>query len=273
LQRQAVAERQQLEASELRREAARFDWMSVASWSSLINRVSPHHLQLYRHLQSSLASSAHWLDATRYTASSSSLSSRSSSSSDQRQGALIAAGRLARRPDPHAIHIPRLDPPRTITEKLNGSNGRNSNQQNPTAAKWSARVAKYPKYAPSGALDLSLRRSAVGRQTDTFALETTLSKEEKQGADGEGMWMPVMDLKSSLAKIVNQDVEKPAKQIACPVCYKVFNAHYNLTRHMPVHTGARPFICKVRTVCICQLLVRAQFTLKPIYMYSLYAFS
>uniref|UniRef100_A0A8C5TIJ2 C2H2-type domain-containing protein n=1 Tax=Malurus cyaneus samueli TaxID=2593467 RepID=A0A8C5TIJ2_9PASS len=26
---------------------------------------------------------------------------------------------------------------------------------------------------------------------------------------------------------------------------KVFNAHYNLTRHMPVHTGARPFVCKV----------------------------
>lgn len=27
--------------------------------------------------------------------------------------------------------------------------------------------------------------------------------------------------------------------------FKVFNAHYNLTRHMPVHTGARPFVCKV----------------------------
>ncbi|KAF1483193.1 Fez family zinc finger protein 2, partial [Pygoscelis antarcticus] len=26
---------------------------------------------------------------------------------------------------------------------------------------------------------------------------------------------------------------------------QVFNAHYNLTRHMPVHTGARPFVCKV----------------------------
>lgn len=31
------------------------------------------------------------------------------------------------------------------------------------------------------------------------------------------------------------------------VCFlfQVFNAHYNLTRHMPVHTGARPFVCKV----------------------------
>lgn len=35
------------------------------------------------------------------------------------------------------------------------------------------------------------------------------------------------------------------KQFACPDCGKVFNAHYNLTRHMPVHTGARPFVCKI----------------------------
>ncbi|KAF2354631.1 Zinc finger C2H2-type [Trinorchestia longiramus] len=35
------------------------------------------------------------------------------------------------------------------------------------------------------------------------------------------------------------------KTFTCLECGKVFNAHYNLTRHMPVHTGARPFICKV----------------------------
>uniref|UniRef100_A0A915DLR3 C2H2-type domain-containing protein n=1 Tax=Ditylenchus dipsaci TaxID=166011 RepID=A0A915DLR3_9BILA len=27
----------------------------------------------------------------------------------------------------------------------------------------------------------------------------------------------------------------------CSICGKTFTAHYNLTRHMPVHTGARPF--------------------------------
>lgn len=31
----------------------------------------------------------------------------------------------------------------------------------------------------------------------------------------------------------------------CNICNKSFTAHYNLTRHMPVHTGARPFTCKV----------------------------
>ncbi|KAL1416160.1 hypothetical protein MTO96_006426 [Rhipicephalus appendiculatus] len=35
------------------------------------------------------------------------------------------------------------------------------------------------------------------------------------------------------------------KTFTCTECGKVFNAHYNLTRHMPVHTGARPFVCKV----------------------------
>ncbi|XP_053326196.1 fez family zinc finger protein 2 [Spea bombifrons] len=35
------------------------------------------------------------------------------------------------------------------------------------------------------------------------------------------------------------------KIFTCEICGKVFNAHYNLTRHMPVHTGARPFVCKV----------------------------
>lgn len=43
--------------------------------------------------------------------------------------------------------------------------------------------------------------------------------------------------------------KKPAiktnKTFTCPECGKVFNAHYNLTRHMPVHTGARPFVCKI----------------------------
>ena len=38
---------------------------------------------------------------------------------------------------------------------------------------------------------------------------------------------------------------KPQKTFTCPECGKIFNAHYNLTRHMPVHTGARPFVCKI----------------------------
>ncbi|XP_050429445.1 fez family zinc finger protein 1-like [Adelges cooleyi] len=36
-----------------------------------------------------------------------------------------------------------------------------------------------------------------------------------------------------------------SNEFECPVCSKRFQAHYNLTRHLPVHTGARPFVCKV----------------------------
>jgi len=42
------------------------------------------------------------------------------------------------------------------------------------------------------------------------------------------------------------DDKSSPKAFVCPECGKQFNAHYNLTRHMPVHTGARPFVCKVR---------------------------
>lgn len=49
------------------------------------------------------------------------------------------------------------------------------------------------------------------------------------------------------AKELSQAVTSvtPVKTFTCNHCGKVFYAHYNLTRHMPVHTGARPFICKV----------------------------
>uniref|UniRef100_A0A8C4QAE0 FEZ family zinc finger 1 n=1 Tax=Eptatretus burgeri TaxID=7764 RepID=A0A8C4QAE0_EPTBU len=40
-------------------------------------------------------------------------------------------------------------------------------------------------------------------------------------------------------------ISSKPRHFTCNVCGKIFNAHYNLTRHMPVHTGARPFICKV----------------------------
>ncbi|XP_073682238.1 fez family zinc finger protein 2 [Garra rufa] len=47
------------------------------------------------------------------------------------------------------------------------------------------------------------------------------------------------------SKTNNCSTDGKPKNFTCEVCGKVFNAHYNLTRHMPVHTGARPFVCKV----------------------------
>ena len=50
---------------------------------------------------------------------------------------------------------------------------------------------------------------------------------------------------TSSSSASNNTTNGKQKTFACPECGKIFNAHYNLTRHMPVHTGARPFICKV----------------------------
>ncbi|EHB06783.1 Fez family zinc finger protein 2 [Heterocephalus glaber] len=47
------------------------------------------------------------------------------------------------------------------------------------------------------------------------------------------------------SKLAGGSSDGKPKNFTCEVCGKVFNAHYNLTRHMPVHTGARPFVCKV----------------------------
>ncbi|KAM4748246.1 fez family zinc finger protein 1 [Rhinophrynus dorsalis] len=49
----------------------------------------------------------------------------------------------------------------------------------------------------------------------------------------------------SSAKFSSASPNNKPKVFTCEVCGKVFNAHYNLTRHMPVHTGARPFVCKI----------------------------
>lgn len=53
------------------------------------------------------------------------------------------------------------------------------------------------------------------------------------------------DSPSSLDDSPNSANGGKQKTFSCLECGKVFNAHYNLTRHMPVHTGARPFVCKV----------------------------
>uniref|UniRef100_A0A1I7YZB1 C2H2-type domain-containing protein n=1 Tax=Steinernema glaseri TaxID=37863 RepID=A0A1I7YZB1_9BILA len=57
-------------------------------------------------------------------------------------------------------------------------------------------------------------------------------------------WLPNAPIASvSSPSAASPDDKK--KNFECRECGKVFNAHYNLTRHMPVHTGERPFVCKV----------------------------
>ncbi|KAI6200304.1 DC-STAMP domain-containing protein [Aphelenchoides besseyi] len=47
----------------------------------------------------------------------------------------------------------------------------------------------------------------------------------------------------------SNQTESKSKQFKCEECGKTFSAQYNLTRHLPVHTGIRPFTCKASTLC------------------------
>ncbi|OWA53574.1 Fez family zinc finger protein 2 [Hypsibius exemplaris] len=80
-------------------------------------------------------------------------------------------------------------------------------------------------------MDVQQRTMMVVDEEDEEDEDEDEEEEEKAGSDlstGAGGGAPMK-----------------SKPFVCPDCGKEFNAHYNLTRHMPVHTGARPFVCKV----------------------------
>ena len=72
---------------------------------------------------------------------------------------------------------------------------------------------------------------------DNEATSSCSSKREVAVSSGQSM---IEENASAAATAAGKQ-----KIFTCQECGKVFNAHYNLTRHMPVHTGARPFVCKV----------------------------
>ncbi|KAL7072695.1 hypothetical protein ACQ4LE_008157 [Meloidogyne hapla] len=53
------------------------------------------------------------------------------------------------------------------------------------------------------------------------------------------------NFEESLPEERSNQTSSVSGQFRCEICSKIFSAHYNLTRHMPVHTGARPFQCKI----------------------------
>lgn len=82
--------------------------------------------------------------------------------------------------------------------------------------------------------------AAVKRVNSPEKITTTISPSVSGKLMRKGLLESPADRKST-----NHDQSAKQKTFSCPECGKIFNAHYNLTRHMPVHTGARPFICKV----------------------------
>ncbi|KAG8305287.1 fez family zinc finger protein 1-like [Homalodisca vitripennis] len=80
-------------------------------------------------------------------------------------------------------------------------------------------------YHPASAYYLRAAAATAGTQPEKLVQEPTAESEAKDAGETRA--------------------STRHKTFTCTDCGKVFNAHYNLTRHMPVHTGARPFICKI----------------------------
>lgn len=83
--------------------------------------------------------------------------------------------------------------------------------------------------------------SNVNRQAGLKRLENITSSSNTCSSSDPGC----ANTSTSVAAVVAAATVAKQKSFTCPECGKVFNAHYNLTRHMPVHTGARPFVCKI----------------------------
>lgn len=92
----------------------------------------------------------------------------------------------------------------------------------------------------------SISAKTPSPESATRAISVSCS-EHKVAASGSLSPSQPQQSPDRLAKRSTSSVVAAAKQksFTCPECGKVFNAHYNLTRHMPVHTGARPFVCKI----------------------------
>ncbi len=72
----------------------------------------------------------------------------------------------------------------------------------------------------------------------SMAMAAAMSKQTAAAAAAVAAAASTSDDQQSQAAANNDsDSNIKPKTYPCPECGKVFNAHYNLTRHMPVHTG------------------------------------
>ncbi|VDP71208.1 unnamed protein product [Echinostoma caproni] len=104
---------------------------------------------------------------------------------------------------------------------------------------------------PSGSTDLissssPIQLASIDYLTTRGQPATVQSGESTQYINADPLDPSFPDVRpTQSAGLSLEDDSGSGKLYTCPHCGKVFTAHYNLTRHMPIHTGARPFVCKV----------------------------
>lgn len=90
--------------------------------------------------------------------------------------------------------------------------------------------------------NLAANQSTAPVQVLPASTTSSVSDSRRHQSAADGLSSNHQDSNSGTTSNPNNNAGKVFK---CGECGKCFNAHYNLTRHMPIHTGVRPFICKV----------------------------
>lgn len=95
----------------------------------------------------------------------------------------------------------------------------------------------------------SIRRQSIGsfisEKVTSAPISPISNGDGKNAASAQTVLPATSSPGSASGASSSNNANAKQKTFACQECGKVFNAHYNLTRHMPVHTGARPFVCKI----------------------------
>ncbi|XP_039251141.2 uncharacterized protein LOC120328679 [Styela clava] len=94
--------------------------------------------------------------------------------------------------------------------------------------------------------EINIINSREGKATSTESWGS--NNEQSLHSENQTKTQNSMMLNSSIFNArtsTSEDDSAKPDSFSCKICGKYFKAQYNLTRHMPVHTGARPFVCKV----------------------------
>ncbi|XP_067123687.1 LOW QUALITY PROTEIN: fez family zinc finger protein erm-like [Centruroides vittatus] len=110
----------------------------------------------------------------------------------------------------------------------------------PSEPSYGGKVVRPQPLIPSAGSSSTIHQSEHRTVTDRAPNTSSTALEERNKNSNNGDYQ-----QQSNQSIRSKRSNNKHKTFTCPECGKVFNAHYNLTRHMPVHTGARPFVCKV----------------------------